>query len=243
MHKQQFGIPVIMIAALLFSASIAIGATIREQIAAKGLNFTVEEFIERAGTGDLAAVKLFLAAGMDVNARDRMGAKAYTALYEASFQGHLEVVKFLVEHGAKINAKTGHGNIALMAAASGGNLEIARYLAGKGAIIDARNRPGQTPMMSAAIGGHVGIIRFLVAKGADVNAKGGYEQTPLIYAATTNSAESVRFLLEHGAKVNVRDSMLGETALDRTSHPEIVRMLREAGGLKAIELSTFIGRM
>ena len=76
-------------------------------------------------------------------------------------------------------------------------------------------------------------------KGADVNAKGLYEQTPVIYAAMFGSADTVRILLEHGADVNARESLKGDTGLDKTGDTEIVRMLREAGGKKASELRPY----
>ena len=55
-----------------------------------------------AGGGDIEAVKEFLAAGADVNAKDWMG---WTPLHEAADGGHKDVVELLIAEGADVNAK------------------------------------------------------------------------------------------------------------------------------------------
>ncbi|MDA7520608.1 ankyrin repeat domain-containing protein, partial [bacterium] len=55
-----------------------------------------------AGGGDIEAVKEFLAAGADVNAKDWMG---WTPLHEAADGGHKAIVELLIAEGADVNAK------------------------------------------------------------------------------------------------------------------------------------------
>lgn len=59
------------------------------------------------GRGDLDKVKLFLAAGADVeempNVLDIREPGPYTALYEAVKGQHVEMVRLLLEHGAKVD--------------------------------------------------------------------------------------------------------------------------------------------
>jgi len=54
----------------------------------------------------LAAVKYCLELGLDINAADNQG---YTALHGAAYRGDNELVKFLVEKGARLDARTRRG--------------------------------------------------------------------------------------------------------------------------------------
>ena len=54
-----------------------------------------------AGEGRLNAVRFLLAEGADVNLRGEYG---NTALTEATYYGHIPVIKELVTHGANVNA-------------------------------------------------------------------------------------------------------------------------------------------
>ncbi|SVD49518.1 uncharacterized protein METZ01_LOCUS402372, partial [marine metagenome] len=58
--------------------------------------------VDAAARGDLEKVKAHLAAGTDINDRD--GEHDSTALHAAAYHGRLEVVKFLIENKADINA-------------------------------------------------------------------------------------------------------------------------------------------
>jgi ankyrin repeat protein len=77
-----------------------------------------------AGTDDPSAagqiIKLLLAAGGDVNAKDPRG---LTPLHEAARWGWNDVVKFLVANGADVNAKDTRGNTVVDSALgkAGGN--------------------------------------------------------------------------------------------------------------------------
>ena len=62
---------------------------------------------EAAAKGDLEKVRAHLASGTDIN--ERSGEHDSSALHAAAYHGHLEIVKFLIEKGADINAKDKHG--------------------------------------------------------------------------------------------------------------------------------------
>ena len=57
---------------------------------------------DAAEVGNIDAVKQHLAAGTDVNARDKDG---WTPLHPASYEGHQEIVELLIGKGADVNAK------------------------------------------------------------------------------------------------------------------------------------------
>ncbi|HLL73629.1 MAG TPA: hypothetical protein VK363_19480, partial [Pyrinomonadaceae bacterium] len=61
--------------------------TARRELALRGINFKEEEFVMRAGEGDVWAVKLFLAAGMSPDVRDARGNRPLTAAMMNSQRG------------------------------------------------------------------------------------------------------------------------------------------------------------
>src|SRR5574337_483614 len=60
--------------------------------------YTIDAFVDAAERGDARVVGLFIAAGVDVNARDRAG---ITALAQAAGRGDLPMVQALLKAGAK----------------------------------------------------------------------------------------------------------------------------------------------
>ena len=62
----------------------------------------------------------------------------------------LEIVKYLLENGADINAKDNYGTTALMKASSNGQLEIVQFLIENGADINIKNNEGKTALDVAA---------------------------------------------------------------------------------------------
>jgi RNA polymerase sigma factor (sigma-70 family) len=85
--------------------------------------------------GDLEAVKAFVAAGDDVNARSRDGQEQpplIWAAYKARDTGY-EMVRFLLDHGADVNAQRRGGSTALMIAIRNHSPRTIRLLLERGA--------------------------------------------------------------------------------------------------------------
>ena len=152
-----------------------------------------------ARDGDSEAVKEFLAAGADVNA------KGMTPLHNAAMNGHTEVAKLLLANGADVNAKNKNGGTPLHRAASKGHNEIVELLIGKGADVNAKDDKGRTPLDEAVAEGHKEIVELLLAKSADVNTLIGGE-TPLDYA----EGEIADLLRKHGGKTGEELKAVGK---------------------------------
>ncbi|MEI8571800.1 ankyrin repeat domain-containing protein [Methylomonas sp. EFPC1] len=93
----------------------------RKDLQQMGVEYTEQQFATSAGAGDMAAVRLFLDAGMDINAGDS------AALGLAAGRGRTEMVELLLANGAKPTAN------ALQFARTRGHREIANMLLRAGA--------------------------------------------------------------------------------------------------------------
>jgi hypothetical protein len=132
--------------------------TPREQLAARNLSYTVATFLTSAEKGDLVAVNLFLAAGMDPNVKDQYGG---TALRYAASKGHVDVVRALLEKGADVNVQDLDGFTPLRYAVYFGHLEVVRLLLEKGADVNVKDRWGATPLLVAQSRGNLDILQLL----------------------------------------------------------------------------------
>ncbi len=175
--------------------------------------------VEAATLGDLDALSRLLAEGIHVDDRNRHGTMA---LIEAAHHGHLEAVRFLLDFGAEINARTDYaGWTALMMAIHSGYGDVARHLLERGADVTARDDEGKTALhlavrfhwalnsrdlaldildqMESVRKEMHSLIRMLVSHGAEVNAADAKGMTPLRWAECTEDREMAQLLRDLGA--------------------------------------------
>ncbi len=95
----------------------------------------------------------------------------------------LEMVKYLVEKGADINAKSEYLT-PLSGATYNNNIEIVKYLVSKGADVNLASGDGETPLMCASQFGYLAIVKYLISKGANVDIKDSKGETAIEYAQT-----------------------------------------------------------
>ena len=154
-----------------------------------------------------------------------------TPLHLSSQTGHVDIARFLVEHGANTAAQDQHGSTPLHSASSNGHLDIAQFLVEHGANTACQDQHGSTPLHSASSNGHLDIVRFLVEHGANAAAQDQRGWTPLYSASSNGHLDIARFLVEHGANAAAQDQG-GWTPLHLASsdgHLDTVRFLVEHG--------------
>ena len=168
--------------------------------------------------GDLDIVKLLIAEGADVNARDREGK---TPLDTAAYGGSVQAIELLLGCGG------GSGGSAVAHAITVfGHTRVVEYLLDRGFPLTAWH--GESPLHWAASSGFAGIADLLIRRGADVNARDTYGRTPLHAAAGSRDEDAgqvlegfcprdtydvVTLLIAKGADVNARDKR-GKTPMD-----------------------------
>ncbi len=210
--------------------------------------------IDAAWNGQLDIVKELIAAGVDVDARDRNGR---TALMYAVWNNQLEVVRELIVAGADAGARDDREVTVLMYAAQNIGraalmpiwddlLEIVKELIAAGAEVDDRDYNGRTALICATEGDiekeeelygngrRLELIRVLIASGADVNAKTRNGMTALMNVVQKGGGlELVRVLIAAGADVRARNgdgwTILGLSRWEGTMR--VVRELRKAGAM------------
>ena len=129
----------------------------RGELDKRDIEYTDAAFLRAARSGDLEVVRLFVEAGMSVDARDNAGR---TALHSAAREGHLEVVDFLVGAGLAVDTRAEYGVTALHLAAFRGHLAVVRVLVDAGASLTATNNKGRTPREAARRKGHTAIVAY-----------------------------------------------------------------------------------
>jgi ankyrin repeat protein len=210
---------------LLFSAALLISAPVY-----------ASEIHDASDKGDTAEVKTLLSKQPDlVNAKNEKGS---TPLHLASFKGHLEVVKFLLEKGADIEAINGGGFTSLQLAAYGGHRDVVEFLIDKGSNLNAINKQmGMTVLdfafMREMQARKLDIAPFLIEKGAefDVNKKNQSGYTFLDMAIVFGYTEAVEYLLGFGADISTLRKD-GRTPLINAifrGRPQIADLLIEKG--------------
>lgn len=133
--------------------------------------------------------------------------RGYSLLHKAAYNGHLNLLEYLISQGADINAKSGSGSTPMHGAAFYGHPEIVIVLLDRGADFDIANAGGYTPLLSAGAANRGEIVRLLVDKGANINAVASDRRTPLYQAVWNADAELTRFLLDRGAEANIPTDM------------------------------------
>ena len=158
---------------------------------------------------------------------------AYTCppLFLAAANGNLDILSYLFEQGANVNASSSSEETdswfvtskfddylpiwrtPLIVALINGHNDAFTFLIDKGADVNLQDHVGYTALHHAVQSKNFDAVSCLVHNGADINLFTSInKQTPLMLACQSHNMDAINFLLNKGAEVNLQDKD-GKSAL------------------------------
>lgn len=121
-----------------------------------------EQLYEAAENGSTSRVKALLAKGADPR-----GDHGYGAFQNACLEGHVGVLRLLIEHGVDVNWRLRDDSSGLAYAAGRGETETVRLLLSSGADPNLVAERNASALQRATCGGYADVVKLLLAAGAN----------------------------------------------------------------------------
>ncbi|XP_066273711.1 death-associated protein kinase 1-like isoform X3 [Branchiostoma lanceolatum] len=137
----------------------------------------------------------------DINQANKHGE---TGLHLAAGYGHMDILKFLKEQGAKMDIKDKHGDNAVYWAARQGQVEAIKYLKDY-CPLDIQDKSGETPLHVAARYGHADVVEYLCSLGVNMNLQDKDGETALHCAAWHGYSNVAQPLISSNCNLNTRN--------------------------------------
>lgn len=190
------------------------------------------EIHKAAKDGDLDTIKKLLK--KDKKLLDSGNRLDQSALIIAAYQGHKEIVEFLLKKKTNVNKQDGFGATALHMAIANNQAEVAAILMSKGANINLRSVSGKIPMQIAVENENIPIVDLFAQGGVNLKAPiDQFNRTLLHRSAIMGKAKVVDYLIGKGLDINLKDKT-ERTAIDLAAaagHVKVVALLKQKGAV------------
>ena len=168
----------------------------------------------------------------ETNQRQKVGSDEYTFLLIAAREGHDQMIQFLLDQGADINAQSGGYGNALQVASSEGHNNAVQILLENEADVNTQGGIYGNALQAASAHNHCKVVQTLLDNEADVNTQGGLYGNALRAASAGGHEKVVQMLLNNEANVNAQDGYHYGNALQAAlyqGHNKVVQMLLDNG--------------
>lgn len=163
--------------------------------------------------GQIGVVKDFLAqSDLDINFCGP-ATQGLTALHSASMNGHIDVVRLLIDHGAALELRYSRPNhprcfhdlTALMLALLNGQIEVAMLLENEGTDINAINRHGYSTLHLSAMCS-VSMVEYILHSPRfhrTISVRSNTNITVLMMAVINGNMDNVEYVLKRSSRSDV----------------------------------------
>jgi uncharacterized protein len=196
---------------------------------------------DAAEAGDLGEAERLV--GHDPSLLDAKNAVGKTPLLIASWEGHVGLVRWLLDRGAATHGQDARGWSALFTASCHGHAPVVRLLLERGADPTIASKTTMTPLMTACSCGRTEVVRYLLvhpSAAATINRINHKGRTALWWACESGRGEIVRLLLKAGADPTIADTdgatpmAIARRYTGGKGHQECVDALEVRGSLSAL---------
>lgn len=137
-----------------------------------------------------------------------------TPLSLAAIEGHRDMVEFLLERNANVEARDNNGTTPLSWATRAFRATVVDLLLEHDAFIESRNNQGRTALLDAVevrqrpkdtLYANEAVVEVLLNHGANAEVKDNDGMTPLLWAVRNSWEGVIKRLLEHNVKTDCRN--------------------------------------
>lgn len=193
------------------------------------------KFTSAVSGGDTSTAQNMINQGeADVN-KNMAGGR--TPIFYAVINDHDDMVRLLMDNGAKVDFRDDEGRSPLMYAVENDNDDMVRLLMEKGAKVDIRYEKRPNALSMAAGKGKDDLVKAMVEAGVNPDSRkaaAAVTSALVVYVQKRDGLPMVRFLVENGADV---DGYVGDHAVTKlygvplkmAEEDEVVKYLIEEG--------------
>ncbi|KAK2157499.1 hypothetical protein LSH36_190g04012 [Paralvinella palmiformis] len=169
-------------------------------------------YCARAGNADIMIeIVKHIGPSKTQSAVNKQAKNGWSPLLVASEQGHLDIVKILLKHNARVDVFDEHGKAALHLAGENGHEGVADVLLWHRAFVNAKSKLGVTPLHLAAENGYMKL----------------QGQTPLHLAAENDHSDVVKLFLKHRPELVTMANTNGMTCAHIAASKGSVAVVKE----------------